>query len=90
MYYKNIPLYELQTYRALLHYLEGLKKKREIVFVFSSLLYGLFLLSMSMIAAPIMTITMTIATTPYMSVLFEAKPDSGVAVGACVGDAALA
>ena len=34
-----------------------------------------------MIAAPIMTITMIIATIPYMSVLFEAKPLAGVADG---------
>ena len=33
---------------------------------------------------PIMTITMIIATIPYMSVVFEAKPVSGVAVGAVV------
>ena len=31
--------------------------------------------------APIMIITMIIATIPYITVVFEAKPVSGVAVG---------
>jgi len=43
-----------------------------------------------MIAAPIMTITMIIATIPYMTVLFDAKPVSGVAVGAEVAAGELA
>ena len=38
-----------------------------------------------------MTIMMiATATIPYSTVVFEAKPESGVAVGACVGAAALA
>ena len=63
---------------------EQLKKEKGVVFVFSALAYGLFLLSISIVAAPIMIMTMIIATIPYMSVVFEAKPLSGVADGAAV------
>lgn len=48
------------------------------------LAYGRFLVSTSRIAAPMMIMTMIMATTPYMRVVFEAKPVSGVAVGAAV------
>jgi len=65
---------------------EILKKGK--VFLFWILVYGRFLLSISMIAAPITIITMIIATSPYMSVVFEAKPLSGVAVGAAVASVA--
>jgi hypothetical protein len=52
--------------------------------------YGRFLVtSNATMAMPTMK-TMIIATTAYMSVVFEAKPVSGVAVGAAVGAEALA
>jgi len=54
------------------------------------LVYGCFLLSISIVKAPMMTITMIIATIPYMSVLFDAKPFNGVAVGANVAGGAVA
>ena len=54
------------------------------------LVYGRFLVTRSASTTPIMTITMIIATIPYMSVLFDAKPFNGVAVGANVAEGALA
>ena len=38
--------------------------------------------------APIMTMTMMIATIPYSTVLLDAKPVAGVAVGAAVATGA--
>ncbi len=55
-----------------------------------ALVYGRFLVTKIASTAPMMTITMIIATIPYMSVLFDAKPASGVAVGANVAEGALA
>ena len=52
--------------------------------------YGLFLSISITIIAPIMIITMMMATIPYMSVVFEAKPLSGDAVGADVAAGELA
>ena len=43
-----------------------------------------------MINAPIMIMTMIMAITPYMSVVFEAKPMAGVAVGGVVAAGELA
>ena len=54
------------------------------------LFYGRFLVTRIASTAPMMIMTMTIATIPYMSVLFEAKPLSGVADGAGVAGGALA
>ena len=50
-------------------------------------LYGRFLLSITRIKAPITIITIIIATTPNSTVLVDAKPDGGEAVGAGVGGA---
>ena len=69
--------------------LKSQKKKKEI-FCFTFQVYGRFLLSMSIIAAPIMTITMIIATIPYITVVFDANPVSGVAAGAAVAAGELA
>ena len=64
--------------------MDSIRKKREILY-FAALAYGRFLtISAEMIAMPTI-ITMMIATSPYMSVVLEAKPDMGVAVGAVVG-----
>jgi len=49
--------------------------------------YALFLVTRNATTAPMMTITMIIAVIPYIRVLFEAKSDSGGAVGAGVGGA---
>ena len=64
------------------HVFKGLKKgKREFVLVF--VVYGCFLVTRTATTAPMPTIrTMIMATIPYMTVVFEAKPLSGVAVGA--------
>lgn len=48
------------------------------------LFYGRFRVTRNASIAPMMIITIIIATRPYMSVLFEAKPLSGDAVGAGV------
>ena len=65
--------------------LKTLKKRKS----FSFLVYGRFLSISIASTAPIMTMTIIIATIPYMSVAFEAKPVSGVAVGAGVAAAGL-
>ena len=52
--------------------------------------YGRFLLSISRIKAPIMIITIIIATTPNSTVAVDAKPVTGEAVGAAVGADGLA
>ncbi len=57
--------------------------------MFYVFVYGRFL-SISIIAAPIMTITIIMATIPYIRVLFEAKPLAGVAVGGAVAAGELA
>ena len=54
------------------------------------LFYGRFLVTKIASIAPMMIMTMMIATSPYMRVLFEAKPLAGVAVGAGVAGGALA
>ena len=54
------------------------------MFAFSLLAYGRFLSVSIASIAPIMIITMIIAMIPYSTVLFEAKPLAGVAVGAAV------
>jgi len=69
--------------------IKRIKKEKEGLF-FASLAYGRFLLSTNRIAAPMMIMTMIMAATPYMRVVFEAKPVSGVAVGAVVGPVVLA
>ena len=56
-------------------------KKRKGILGFD---YGLFLVTRIASTAPMMIMTTTIATIPYISVLFEAKPVSGDAVGAGV------
>jgi hypothetical protein len=58
--------------------------------LFYGLVYACFLLSINIVKAPMMTITIIIATTPYISVLFDAKPFNGVAVGAIVAEGAVA
>ena len=59
--------------------------------VFSLLLfYACFLIIRSANTAPIMIITMMIATIPYSSAVCVATPLSGVAVGAAVADACIA
>ncbi len=65
-------------------------KKREGIVGFAVLVYGCFLVTKIASTAPIMIMTMMIATSPYIRVLFEAKPLTGVAVGACVAGALLA
>jgi hypothetical protein len=52
--------------------------------------YGLFLVTSNASTAPIMIMTIMIATIPYSTVAFDAKPVVGVAVGAVVADAELA
>ena len=59
---------------------EGLKKGER--FCFGRLFYGRFLVTRIASTAPMMIMTTTIATIPYMTVVFEAKPVSGVAAGA--------
>lgn len=59
-----------------------LKKKKK--WIFCLLLYGRFLLSINMITAPIMIITMIMATIPYIRVVCVATPVFGVEVGAIV------
>ena len=59
-------------------FLARLKKGKD--FLFCDLFYGRFLVTRSASTAPIMTMTTMIATIPYMTVVFEAKPLSGVAV----------
>jgi hypothetical protein len=56
----------------------------------SSLAYGRFLLSISIITTPIMIMTMMIAMPMYSSALWVAMPLSGVAVGAAVAAGELA
>ena len=51
-------------------------------------LYGRFLLSITRIKAPIMIITIIIATTPNSTVPVDARPVGGETVGASVGDGA--
>ena len=58
--------------------------------MFLRLVYGRFLVTTITITAPMTMMMKAIATIPYMSVVFEAKPESGVAVGAAVAAAALA
>ena len=58
------------------------KKRKE---VYAAMVYGRFLVTATKIAAPIMIITMMIATIPYMSVFCVATPLIGVDVGAVVG-----
>ena len=66
-----------------------LKKEKWIVIaIFSP--YGRFLVTSIARTTPIMTITMMIATIPYSSVVFDAKPESGVAVGGAVAPDGLA
>jgi hypothetical protein len=79
------------TLRKTAFYSKNKKRKRCFgISVADLVAYGRFL-SMSITSiAPIMIITTIIATIPYMTVLFEAKPASGVAVGAGVGAVALA
>jgi hypothetical protein len=67
-------------------FLKDQKKGKGIVVLVLSF-YGCFLVTSIASTTPMMTITMIIATIPYMSVLFEAKPESGVAVGADVAGA---
>jgi hypothetical protein len=62
-------------------------KKRERDCVWHFLVYGRFLVTSNASTAPIMIMTMMIATIPYSTVLFDAKPVVGVAVGAAVADA---
>ena len=50
--------------------------------------YGRFLVTSNARTAPIITITMMIATIPYSTVLFEAKLVAGVTVGAMVAGGA--
>ena len=60
----------------------GLKKGKDVLFF--GLSYGFFLSISITSTAPIMTITTIIATTPYITVLFEAKPVSGSFRCACI------
>jgi len=62
-------------------------KKGGKIFCFATLFYGCFLVTRIASTAPMMIMMMAIATIPYMTVVFEAKPVSGVAVGAGVGGA---
>jgi hypothetical protein len=66
-----------------------LKKGRKVVFVFASTAYGRFL-SISMITAPIMIITIITAAIPNSTVPVDARPVTGGAVGAGVGGGELA
>jgi len=49
--------------------------------------YGRFLVTSNARMAPIMMMMMMIATIPYSTVVFDAKPETGVDVGAVVADA---
>jgi len=65
-------------------------KKRKWVLFFACFVYGRFLtISIASTAIPTI-ITMIIAMTPYINVVCDASPLSGVAVGAGVGEAGLA
>lgn len=64
------------------------KKRRN--WIFCLLIYGRFLLSINMITAPIIIITMIMATIPYIRVVCVATPVFGVDVGAVVGAGELA
>ena len=54
------------------------------MFVFETLVYGRFLVTSIASTAPMMIITIIIAAIPYSTVSVDAKPVSGVAVGAVV------
>ena len=59
-------------------------------FLIDLLVYGRFLVTKTARTAPIMIITMIMATIPYMTVVFEARPVAGVAEGGAVAAGALA
>jgi len=65
--------------------LNGLKKGKVKLCLLISL-YGRFLLSITKIKAPIMIITIIIATTPNSTVPVDARPVTGGAVGDGDGD----
>ena len=60
------------------------------IFLVGFAVYGRFLLSISTIMAPIMIMTMIMATTPYSTVDVDAKPEGGDAVGGGVAPGELA
>ena len=63
---------------------QDFEKKRKEVWLIAFMVYGLFLINMAMMIAPMMIITIIIATPKYSSVLWVATPLTGVAVGAVV------
>ncbi len=65
-------------------------RKKGSNFLAASNVYGRFLVTRIASIAPIMTMTIIIAMMPYMTVLFEAKPVAGVAVGVAVAAGELA
>jgi hypothetical protein len=64
-----------------------IKKKKEVDFVVVCSLYGFFLSIINASTAPIMTMTTMTATMPYSKLADDARPVSGVAVGADVAGA---
>ena len=72
----------------LLQVTKGLKKGKEVFLVFS--FYGRFLVTSTETKAMPMMRTIMMATIPYMTVVFEARPASGVAAGAAVAAGELA